>query len=70
MVILFTEAASVLAVSLNSDTIACFWPTLGLASEPTLFMVIPPLVAPETVTLFPETGKPETVPDESVTEFN
>src|SRR3989344_8025409 len=65
MVILLTEAASVLEVSLNSESWAFLEPTLGLPREPTLATVIPPESAPAIVILLPATGRLPTVPEAS-----
>ena len=65
MVSFLTEAASVLEVSLNSESWAFLEPTLGLPREPTLATVTPPELAPAIVMLLPATGKLLTVPEAS-----
>src|SRR3989344_364977 len=57
-----TEAASVLAVSLNCTKRAPPCPTLGLVRVPTLVVSIVPELAPEMVILLPVIGTPETDP--------
>src|SRR3989344_8382746 len=57
----FTVPPSVAVVSLNSESCACFWPTVGSDNEPDLAIVTVPDDAPDTVKLLPFKGVPEPV---------